>query len=71
MTVKNTRGIGSEFISIFIYIIIYINIVVFLRGGGMRILTVTLYYCAEEDNFSAKVFVNRNENIVPLHCQNK
>ena len=48
MTVNNTRDIETEIISILLYIIIYNNIVV-IEGGeeGTKILTVTLYYCAE------------------------
>ena len=121
MTVRNTRGYWGQNTTIFIYIIIYINIVVFLRSGGTRFSTVTLYHCAEttakttvvissvversalplglsksslhalrlvemtlgrgrprlvemtgrKRQFFQQTFVDRNENIVPLHRQNE
>ena len=67
VTVPKTIGEGQK-----LTLYLYINIEVFLGYGKTLSRTVTLKHCNATEKNRKKIgdlFVDRNENVLPLHCQ--
>ena len=67
VTVPKTIGEGQK-----LTLYLYINIEVFLGYGKTLSRTVTLKHCNATEKNRKKfgdLFVDRNENVLPLHCQ--